>query len=71
MVLSPASTAEIPLLNNVDRCSTIRKCRGTITTVFYQNTEQGEFATCYERHTMEAHQKLRGEGRKSPWGSNI
>ena len=27
MVLSPASTAEITLLNNVYRCSTVRKCR--------------------------------------------
>ena len=46
MVLSPASTAEITLLNNVYRCSTVRKCRGRIATVFYQNTEQGEFTTC-------------------------
>ena len=61
MVLRPANTAEITLLNNVDRCSTIRKCREIIATVFYQNTGQGEFTACCERHRMMAHQKLRGE----------
>lgn len=65
MVLCPANTAEITLLNNVDRCSTIKKCREIITTVFYQNTGQGEFTACYERHRMMAHQKLRGEEKKS------
>lgn len=63
MAPGTARGVEDAALNNVHRFSSIRICRGTVTTQCHQSKGQGGVTVCYGTHRMMANPKFGGRGR--------